>query len=150
MYQDLKDKIVIVTGGAGSIGQATVRAFLKNGCRVVVVDKKDFEPRLKIQAELIKADLSQPKAAEEAIRQSIEVFGGVDVLVENTFADYLYPIPGQENNGCGAADPEYLCRFKKISFKKKVIYFLKKVLNSFYHNFALRNLSGRFYLEIIL
>ena len=81
MYQDLKDKIVIVTGGAGSIGQAAVEAFLVNGCRVVAVDKKDFGPGFIAKTKFVKADLSQPKAAEEAIRQAIEVFGGVDVLV---------------------------------------------------------------------
>lgn len=48
----------------------------------------------------------------------IDAVGGVDVLVENSFTDSLYPIPGQENNDCGATDPEYLCRFEQISFKK--------------------------------
>lgn len=47
----------------------------------------------------------------------IDAVGGVDVLVENPFTDYLYPIPGMENSDCGAADPEFLCRFEKISFK---------------------------------
>jgi len=48
----------------------------------------------------------------------IDAVGGVDVLVDNTFTDYLYPIPGKENYDCGALDPEYLCRFEQISFKK--------------------------------
>ena len=86
MYPDLKNKIIIVTGGAGSIGMATVKAFLENKCRVVVVDKdenklKDFEQELGSRAKFIKADLSQPKQAEEAIKQAIESFGGVNILV---------------------------------------------------------------------
>ena len=48
----------------------------------------------------------------------IDAVSGVDVFVENSFTDYLYPISGQENSDCDPADPEYLCRFKKISFKK--------------------------------
>ena len=86
MYPDLKNKVIIVTGGAGSIGRATVKAFLENKCRVVAVDKdenklKDLEQEFGSGAKFIKADLSQPKQAEEAIKQAIEAFGGVNVLV---------------------------------------------------------------------
>ena len=34
----LRDKIVLVTGGAKGIGAATVEAFLAEDCRVVLVD----------------------------------------------------------------------------------------------------------------
>lgn len=77
MYPDLKNKIIIVTGGAGSIGMATVKAFLENECRVVVIDKQE----LRAEVKFIQTDLSQPKQAEGAIRQAIEAFGGVDVLI---------------------------------------------------------------------
>jgi len=86
MYPDLKNKVIIVTGGAGSIGRATVKAFLENKCQVAVVDKdkkklKDFEQELDSGAKFIKVDISQPKQAEKAINQAIETFGKVDVLV---------------------------------------------------------------------
>ena len=35
----LRDKIVLVTGGAKGIGAATVEAFLAEDCRVVLVDQ---------------------------------------------------------------------------------------------------------------
>lgn len=86
MYPDLKNKAIIVTGGAGSIGRATVKAFLENGCRVVVIDKKESklkssEQELYSGVKFIKADLSQPKQAQEAIVRAIETFGKIDVLV---------------------------------------------------------------------
>jgi 3-oxoacyl-[acyl-carrier protein] reductase len=35
----LRDKIVLVTGGAKGIGAATVKAFLAEDCKVVIVDR---------------------------------------------------------------------------------------------------------------
>ena len=35
----LRDKIVLVTGGAKGIGAATVKAFLADDCKVVMVDR---------------------------------------------------------------------------------------------------------------
>lgn len=35
MYDDLRDKRVVVTGGASGIGLATARRFINEGCRVV-------------------------------------------------------------------------------------------------------------------
>ncbi len=38
MYDDLKDKRVVVTGGASGIGFATARRFIKEGSRVAILD----------------------------------------------------------------------------------------------------------------
>ena len=38
MYDDLKDKRVVVTGGASGIGFATARRFVSENCRAVVLD----------------------------------------------------------------------------------------------------------------
>ena len=38
MYDDLKDKRVLITGGASGIGYATARRFINEGCRVIILD----------------------------------------------------------------------------------------------------------------
>jgi polyisoprenyl-teichoic acid--peptidoglycan teichoic acid transferase len=50
---------------------------------------------------------------EKAINQ----IGGIDVTVDRSFTDKLYPVTGRENDSC-AGDPEYLCRYETIQFVK--------------------------------
>ncbi len=47
----------------------------------------------------------------------IDILDGIEVDVERTFIDKKYPIPGKENDDCNG-DPEYLCRYETISFRK--------------------------------
>lgn len=87
MYPDLKNKVIIITGGAGSIGSVAVEKFLENDCQVIVIDKdeiklKEIKQKLKSnKVTFIKADLSQPKQAKKAIIKAIKLFNKVDVLV---------------------------------------------------------------------
>ena len=49
----------------------------------------------------------------------IDQIRGIDVNVEEAFADSKYPIPGKENDPC-APDIEYNCRYETIEFKKGI------------------------------
>ena len=51
-----------------------------------------------------------------AFSQVIDLLGGVDFWVENTFTGNLYPLTGRENDPCGGQDPEFLCRYESITF----------------------------------
>lgn len=51
----------------------------------------------------------------KGFEQIIDILGGVTIDVENSFDDYLYPIPGKENDECGG-DPEYRCRYEHLHF----------------------------------
>lgn len=86
--EGLKGKVAIVTGSAGGIGGATVRRFVKEGCKVVVTDilgdKLDnlVEELKNSGAETlaIKADITNLQEAEAVAQAAIDRFGQIDIL----------------------------------------------------------------------
>jgi NAD(P)-dependent dehydrogenase (short-subunit alcohol dehydrogenase family) len=67
MYQDLKDKVVVVTGGASGIGEAVVRYLVKVGARVWVADaNRDL-------GEALTTELSSREAAGEVSFFEVDV-----------------------------------------------------------------------------
>lgn len=52
-----------------------------------------------------------------AFKQVIDIIGGIEIDVDNSFVDEKYPIPGRENDLCDG-DLEYLCRYETISFQE--------------------------------
>jgi 3-oxoacyl-[acyl-carrier protein] reductase len=81
METGLKDKVVIVTGGANGIGLATARRFALEGCKVASWDVKDGEA----QAGGIfqKVDVSSAASVESAMEEVAARLGTVYVLVNN-------------------------------------------------------------------
>jgi len=49
IYPSLKDKVVVVTGGASGIGEAVVEAFVKQQARVVFLDVQDAVGEVLVQ-----------------------------------------------------------------------------------------------------
>ncbi len=88
MYDDLKNKRVLVTGGASGIGYATALRFVNEGCRVVILDNDPTALDL-ARSELpslaggVCADVSNPEDVEVAFKQLDEIMGGIDILVSN-------------------------------------------------------------------
>ena len=84
----LKDKRVLITGGASGIGAATAARFLEEGAAVCVLDR-DPQARRRIKDELpalagvLDADVSNLRQVEAAFSEAVRVLGGVDVLVNN-------------------------------------------------------------------
>jgi L-fucose dehydrogenase len=87
MDLQLKDKIILVTGGAMGIGAAIVRAAVAEGAKAVVVDRC-AEPAHAMADELpqvhaIVADLVHPENCRRAVDETLEKFGRIDALVNN-------------------------------------------------------------------
>jgi NAD(P)-dependent dehydrogenase (short-subunit alcohol dehydrogenase family) len=84
----LKNKRVVITGGANGIGAATAARFLEEGAHVVVFDK-DGEARERIVKELpqlsgaIEVDVADAEAVARAFTDLDALLGGVDVLINN-------------------------------------------------------------------
>jgi len=91
MDLQLKDKVVIVTGGAKGIGAAIVQACAKEGAIPVIVGRdpeaaKHVQEGLKKSGAvcgLISVDLSTPESCSRSIEQVFKDFGRIDALVNN-------------------------------------------------------------------
>lgn len=74
----MTEKIAIVTGGTSGIGLCTAIALREKGCKVYTVSRRDFnDPRFTH----IRADVTDPAAAEEAVRKVKEAEGRIDIVV---------------------------------------------------------------------
>ena len=101
----LADKRVLITGGASGIGAATVKRFLEEGSRVAVLDH-DEESCRRIEKEApglsgtITCDVSDPEAVKRAFIELDELFGGLDVLINNAGISIRHPdlteLPAEE------------------------------------------------------
>ena len=86
----LKDKVAVITGGAGpnGLGFATAKLMAQHGARVVVLDLAGAEPAM-AAAKLgeghlgLVADVTDKASCDAAIAAAIKAYGRVDVLVNN-------------------------------------------------------------------
>ena len=86
----LKDKVCVVTGGAMGNGLGIVKVFLKYGAKVSIIDYdksvNDVVINLKNDGYNVIgfcADIRDKVSVDEAIKKTKEVFGNIDVLVNN-------------------------------------------------------------------
>jgi NAD(P)-dependent dehydrogenase (short-subunit alcohol dehydrogenase family) len=86
---ELTGKVALVTGGAQGIGLATARALLARGAFVAIVDLDQAAPE-RVAAQLhdmralgVAADVTDRSAIERAIGETVDRFGGLDVVVAN-------------------------------------------------------------------
>lgn len=87
----LKDKLIIVTGGAKGIGEGIAKVLAAEGAVVVIVGRSEGD-NLKTVAEIeadngrawqVVAELSAPAECEKAVRSVVDKFGKIDGLVNN-------------------------------------------------------------------
>jgi meso-butanediol dehydrogenase/(S,S)-butanediol dehydrogenase/diacetyl reductase len=83
----LRDKRVLITGGAGGIGTSTAARFLEEGSRVVVLDSDPAALR-RAAGQLglsgtLRADVTDPTEVARAFRELDGLLGGLDVLINN-------------------------------------------------------------------
>jgi 2,3-dihydroxy-2,3-dihydrophenylpropionate dehydrogenase len=84
----LRDQVALVTGGASGIGRAVVQRFVREGCRVGIVDI-NAEALSSLQQEFgdkiitVSADIRQPEGNQLAVEQTVAAFGKLDVFVGN-------------------------------------------------------------------
>lgn len=87
----LKDKVIIVTGGAAGIGEGISRACLAEEARVIVLSRRSQNveqfmaemEKIGAPCTLIEAHLEDMDRCREAIEQIEQQFGAIDGLVNN-------------------------------------------------------------------
>ncbi len=117
MEQCFKDKVVIVSGGTRGIGFETVREFLHNGAKVVLlgsrqgsVDKAMTQLKEEGLSDRVLGfypDLSSESAISSMLAEVKQKFGSVDILVNNAGVSDAKPI--------GAYDDEHFAEVMNIN-----------------------------------
>jgi L-fucose dehydrogenase len=92
MNLQLRDKVVLITGGAKGIGAATVQALGQEGAVPVIVDR-DTEAGEKLRDKLCRGDvarclvipteLASAENCSQAIEHTVTEFGKLDALINN-------------------------------------------------------------------
>jgi L-fucose dehydrogenase len=91
MDLNLKNKVVVITGGASGIGLAIAKLFLKEEALIVILDRDEsrllslnyvFE-HVKGNVLTLSTDLTNTKQCADAISRTVNEFGKIDCLVNN-------------------------------------------------------------------
>jgi NAD(P)-dependent dehydrogenase (short-subunit alcohol dehydrogenase family) len=87
----LKNKVAMITGAASGIGQATAELFAEEGASVAVVDvdvERGEATARNIsehggQACFVRADIAREADCAQAVSETVQAYGTVDILVNN-------------------------------------------------------------------
>ncbi len=117
----LKDKVIIVTGGAKGIGEGIVKVLAGEGAIPVIIgrnEKDNLDTVAAVEAAggkcaQVAAELMQPAACEKAVKAVVEKFGRIDGVVNNAGA----------NDGVGLENGNYEA-FMASLHKNMVHYYL--------------------------
>lgn len=90
-FKPLQGQVAVVTGGAGTIGLATVKLLAENGAEIALLDL-DTDEVSASAAEIgggaigIVCDVTDRDSVDRAFTAIVERFGGLDILVSNAGA----------------------------------------------------------------
>lgn len=97
VYNDLFGRTAVVTGGSSGIGKAIVERFAAEGMNVLFSYHSDSGSADKIVASLdtdrvrtMKCDVTEEKEVIALVREAVDHFGGVDVMVNNAGIRQMY------------------------------------------------------------
>ncbi|SEA05857.1 NAD(P)-dependent dehydrogenase, short-chain alcohol dehydrogenase family [Thalassobacillus cyri] len=88
----LKDKVALITGGDSGIGRAVAIGYAKEGAHLAIVylDEHEDAESLKERVEqegvkclLIAGDAGEEQFAKDAVQQTVDEFGKLNILVNN-------------------------------------------------------------------
>lgn len=95
---DLTNKVALVTGAASGLGKAIAMRYAQAGAKVVVADLNGAQAAVvaqeigKERALGVAMDVTDEAAVASGVARTVEVFGGVDVLVSNAGIQIVHPV----------------------------------------------------------
>src|SRR5215831_17639960 len=93
MDLELKDKVVIVGGASKGLGRACAEVLAEEGAKVAVCSRtsadleraaQEMRDRTGADVLAVAADLDQPEAVRRLITATVERFGRLDIVVNNS------------------------------------------------------------------
>lgn len=96
-YQ-IKDSVILITGAAGQLGQATTNAAIESGAKLVCLDlciealnEASEKNKWGDNVILAHADIVNENSIQEAINHGLEKFGVIDALINNAGVSVFEP-----------------------------------------------------------
>lgn len=82
----IKDKVVVISGGASGLGEATVRLFVQSGAKAAIFDMDEqkgnaLAKELAGNAIFCKADITDSGSVQAAMDKTKETFGKVNIVI---------------------------------------------------------------------
>ena len=104
MKKRLEDQVVIVTGGGSGLGKAVVKRFVRDGARVVVLDRNqsridELERDAPAEVSYCLGDVRDLAANQAAVEHALERYGRLDCVIGNAgIWDYSLPLVDTEDD----------------------------------------------------
>lgn len=100
----MKDKVVLIAGGSGEIGQACADLFSRAGAKVILAarNREKAEGKAKAlndkggEAYVIDLDVTDPASVSAMVKEVVDSLGAIDVLINAFGLGMILPLPESE------------------------------------------------------
>ncbi|MGD9869347.1 MAG: 3-hydroxybutyrate dehydrogenase [Hyphomicrobiales bacterium] len=98
----LKDKVALITGSTGGIGQLTAGVLAREGCRIMLNgfgdprsierDRAGLQESSGVEIRYMPADMRNPEEVCNLVKETHNAFGRIDILVNNVGIQHVAPL----------------------------------------------------------